>query len=189
MKKLMLILISLIVITTFAIATTEDNAADILVKLKLMSGYEDGTLRLQNNITRAEICTLIIKAVGKPQNIEIVNKFSDMKETHWAYGTVNLAAELGFINGYPDGTFGPSSNITYAECSAILVNVLGRKDELTGAWPDNVTDKASELGLTKDLDTLKSSHKMTRGEVSIMLVNSLSVESKNQYTYDYARKD
>ena len=59
-----------------------------------------------------------------------------------------------------------------------MVNILGYNSELEGAWPNNVINKAKELGVTEGLLDLESSYKMTRGEISVMLVNSMSIKVK-----------
>ena len=177
MKRFLGIFLILILMFSVSFATVIDNSADVLVKMGLLNGYPDGTLKLENNITRAEFCSLIVRMLGKNQ-APLTNKFSDIKENHWAYGVINRAAELGYLSGYEDGTFRPSNNITYAESCAILVNMLGYKDELTGSWPTNVISKAEELKLNVNLGGLDASHTMTRGEVSVMLVNSMNVRFK-----------
>jgi len=157
-----------------------EDSADTLNKMKILNGYEDGSLRLENNITRAEFCALIINMLGIKVEEGLENRFSDIKEGAWYYNAINKVAELGYINGYKeDSTFRPSNNITYAESCAIIVNILGYNDELVGDWPNNVINKALELGICEGLNELDSSHKMTRGEISVMLVNSMNIKVKN----------
>lgn len=177
MKKLICLFVAITLLFSWCIAKDYDSSANALVKMGLITGYPDGTLRLENNITRAEFCTIIVKMVGKNEPA-ISNNFSDVKETHWAYNAINKAAELEFLSGYEDGTFRPSNNITYAESCAILVNLLGYNDELEGTWPNNVMKKSNELKLNEKLEEFESKHLMTRGEVSAMLVSSMNVKIK-----------
>ena len=163
--------------SNIGVASLIDESADTLVKMKILNGYEDGTLKLENNITRAEFCALIMNMLGISVNDELENKFLDVKNGAWYYNAVNKVAELGYINGYKeDGTFRPANNITYAESCAIVVNLLGYNEELIGEWPSNVINKAKELGVIEGLVDLESSYKMTRGEISVMLVNSMSIK-------------
>ena len=181
MKKFYLIILSLIIIFSFSFAAFQDNCGEILVKMNLLAGYPDGTLKLENNITRAEFSVLIMKMLGYNSDnivLESEKKFSDLKESHWARKSIIKATELRFLNGYEDNTFRPSNNLTYAECCAIIVNVLGYNSELKGAWPNNVMSMAQKLGINNKLGNKESKDLMTRGEVAIMLVNSLSVEVK-----------
>lgn len=181
MKKLYLIILSFIMIFSFSFANYQDDCGDLLVKMNLLAGYPDGTLKLENNITRAEFSVLIMKMLGyNSDNIELQSdkKFSDLKESHWARKSVIKATELGYLNGYTDNTFRPSNNLTYAECCAIIVNVLGYNSELKGAWPNNVIDMAGKLSVDNKLESKQPKDLVTRGEVAIMLVNSLNVEVK-----------
>lgn len=179
MKKIICCVLIFMLLFSFSFAGVIDDSADVLVKMGFLGGYPDGTLQLENNITRAEFCSIIIRMVGKNQ-APTTNSFSDVKENHWAYSVINRAAELGYLKGYEDGTFRPSNNITYAESCSILVNLLGYSDEVEGVWPTNVMNKAEELKLNVNLDSMESSHLMTRGEVSVMLVNSMNVKLKGE---------
>jgi len=180
MKRLISYFVVFFLFISCTYAITVDEAANTLVKMKLMSGYPDGTLGLENNITRAEFCTLVAKMLGinDEQNVSN-NSFSDLASTHWAYKSVMALANRGIISGYQDLTFRPSNQLTYAECSAILIGVLGYKDDLVGVWPTNITSMAKELGLNKNLYISAHSDKMTRGSVSIMLINAMEVVVKN----------
>ena len=179
MKKIICSVLVCMLLVTCSFAGVIDDSADVLVKMGFLNGYPDGTLQLENNITRAEFCSIIIRMVGKNQQPE-TGRFSDVKENHWAYGVINRAAELGYLKGYGDGTFRPSNNITYAECCSILVNLLGYSDEIEGVWPTNVMNKSEELKLNINLENMESSHLMTRGEVSVILVNSMNVKLKGE---------
>ena len=59
MRKLLYIFLAVTLIFSASFANFEENAADVLVKMGLLSGYPDGTLKLENNITRAEFCSSI----------------------------------------------------------------------------------------------------------------------------------
>ena len=57
-----------------------------------------------------------------------------------------------------------------------MVNMLGYNEELTGSWPTNVINKAKELKIDEGLSDLEASYKMTRGEISVMIVNSMKIK-------------
>ena len=178
MKKIISILVCFTVLLNFAGASIIEDSADTLNKMKILNGYEDGSLRLKNNITRAEFCALIMNMLALDIDESLSNKFSDVKEGAWYYNSINKVAELGYINGYAeDGTFRPSNNITFAESCAIMINVLGYESDPDEVWPDNVINKAKELGIINGLEEdIKASYKMTRGEISVMLVNSMNIK-------------
>ena len=179
MKKVLVGVLVFSSIISFSNASTINEAADTLNKMKILNGYEDGSLGIERNITRAEFCALLINMLGIKDFDGLENKFSDIKENAWYFNAINKVAEYGYINGYKeDGTFRPANNITYAESCAIMVNLLGYNSELEGSWPTNVINKAEELGVTKGLENLEASYKMTRGEISVMLINSMNTKVK-----------
>lgn len=178
MKKLLSVFFLFLLIFNFSYANNIEDSAEILNKMKILNGYEDGSLRLENNITRAEFCALIVNMLGLKVEENLENRFSDIKEGAWYYNAINKVYELGYINGYEDGTFKPSNNITYAESCAIMVNILGYNNELEGIWPKNVINKANSLLILEGIKDIEAAHKMTRGEVSVLLVNSINTKVK-----------
>lgn len=181
MKKILICVFSILLIFTFTFASYQDDCGKLLVEMNLLSGYPDGTLKLENNITRAEFSVLIMKMLGyNNDNITITSKekFKDLKSTHWAYKSVLKATELGYLSGYENNTFRPSNQLTYAECCSIMVNVLGYKKDMVGKWPNNVINMATELKINDSILDKAANDLMTRGEVAVMLVNSLNVNLK-----------
>lgn len=159
------------------LSISEQNA-NSLVKLGIMKGYEDGSLRLDNKIKRSEFITLVVKmmAYDKDTDLEGVEiSFSDIKEKHWAYTNIGLALKYNLVAGYPDNTIAPDNNVTYAEALAVAIRALGYEKDLTGKWPTNVVTKGSELGLDKNL-SLDANHPLSRGEMSTIVYNSLTVD-------------
>lgn len=91
---------------------------------KIVNGYEDGSFRPDENITRAEFAKIIVKMLGAPlQNGSA--EFTDIAE-HWAESYIAALAEKGIINGYADGTFRPDAPITRAETVAIINRAVPR---------------------------------------------------------------
>lgn len=117
----------------------------ILAMEKIVAGYRDGAFKPEGEITRAELCTLMIKALAianapaaKPAedkttesisalfpgaaDLEMVLvseerdvSFRDLKKGHWARKYIVQAVERGIVKGYPDNTFRPNSPVTRAE--------------------------------------------------------------------------
>jgi len=102
-----------------------------LLKLGILKGYPDGTFKPGNNVTRAEFATMVVLAKKLTLVSPARPSFKDVPANHWAYKQVETAAKAGYLKGYPDGTFGPSRNITRQEIAAVLVNVLGLTPEAT----------------------------------------------------------
>jgi len=77
-------------------------------------------------------------------------KFTDLPESHWAYIHINRLTYEGAITGYPDGTFGPSRNITRAEFLAVVVGALLQRPEAPPAgqhWAVNIMQAAEKNNL------------------------------------------
>ncbi|MGN0108346.1 MAG: S-layer homology domain-containing protein [Hominilimicola sp.] len=90
-----------------------------------ISGYNDGTFRPDNTITRAEAATIMAKLGGIDENKEYENTFNDVAENAWYKNYVSFAKEKGYIEGYADDTFAPDKVITRGEFAVILGKYLG----------------------------------------------------------------
>jgi hypothetical protein len=92
-----------------------------------ISGYEDKTIRPNDLITRQEVAVIMGKVlkISKTDKSQVINKFKDKDEiASWAKASVELLVSRGYLNGYPDETFGPKQNITRAEAAAMLEKVF-----------------------------------------------------------------
>ena len=123
-----------------------NNAISTMVNAGIIQGYEDGTFRPNNNITRAEFAAIASRFMSSGYDVE-EDLFTDIAN-HWARENINDAAMTKWINGYPDGTFLPDKAITRAEAVTLVNNVLQRKpdaDHLLDSmikWPDNMDTSA-----------------------------------------------
>lgn len=103
-------------------------------------GYTDGTFGGDKSITRAEFVAMLVRFIGAE---EATCSFTDVPQNHWAHDVIATASAAGWVEGYPDGTFGPNRNISRAEAMSILNRVLDRgvneNSELLDfkKWPDN----------------------------------------------------
>lgn len=100
------------------------RAAAILKARGVMVGYEDGTMRWENTLTRAEAIKIIVTGIGRGDEATSAaggpSWFSDVTTSHWAIGYITVGVELGIVRGYPDGTFGPENPVTIAELCVML---------------------------------------------------------------------
>ena len=74
-----------------------------LVNAGILNGYEDGTFRPNNNLTRAELCKIVNLVFNYTEAEEL--SFSDMSKNDWFYNYVAIAKKAGYITGHADGTF------------------------------------------------------------------------------------
>lgn len=154
-------------------ASSQEESCQLLMKLGILKGYPDGSLKLENKLTRSEFITVIIRAKGYDKNTDVSNcniQFEDVDPDHWANKNIKIAVRKNLIKGYTDNTFRPDKNVSYAEALTIILNVTGHSKELSGTWPNSVVDKATNLGLTNGLN-LPPNKLITRGEMCQALFN------------------
>ena len=89
------------------------------VNSKYINGYNDGTFRPDNLITRAEFVKILNKYFGLTNKSGKV--FSDTS-SHWAKEEIDIAVTNGIVNGFPDGTFKPEAPITREQASVMISN-------------------------------------------------------------------
>ena len=161
-------LLSVMVMGTGAAFTDEDDfspqyaeAAEVLTGMKVMQGYDDGSFLPQRNITRAQVATLIYRAVtGDVDDTQTGlytdwDKFDDVQADDWFAGYVNYCANGELIKGFTPDTFGPNKNVTGYQVLAMILRAVGydQNDEFTGTnWTINVASTAMQEGLLKNVD-------------------------------------
>ncbi len=171
---------------SFSDVDNEDvlDAVKRLNAFGIVDGYEDGTYKPENSITRAEFAKLLVTALGLDNAAQAASttRFTDANGA-WYTGYVEVAAGQGLVNGYPDGTFKPNQTVSYSEAVTMLVRSLGYKDEwLSGTWPGNFIAKAAELDITDDV-SFTPSGLANRGDVAILVDNTLDAETIKQASY------
>lgn len=114
----------------------------------LVKGDNTGDLRLSDPISRAEMVTILVRALGYEQQalfLASATPFPDLKG-HWAAGYVMVAKNLNMVGGYPDGTFRPDQPVSYAEALALLLRLV-KREPTGGGWPDGVLTQAVMEGI------------------------------------------
>ena len=149
------------------------EAINVLSGLDVIGGYTDGTFKPEKTVTRAEMATMIVNALGIPVKGGAATQFSDVPASHWASGFISYAASVGFIAGYTDGTFQPEKTVSYNEAITMIVAALGYKaDSLVGSYPGSFINKATSLGI---LDNMKTTGTIgaNRGDIAQMLYDAM----------------
>lgn len=166
----------------------KDNKIQYIVDKKFVEGYEDGSMGYDKNITRAEITRLLVLANGNEdlaKSLQGAMKiYTDVDTKHWANGVISVgttrpsdANKIAMLAGYPDKSFKPDQNVTYAELAKMLV-VLVKKD-LTedmvknAKWATSWMLWAKELGILEDVDVKDSNAFATRADAFTMVYNAL----------------
>lgn len=120
------------------------NYIGFLEDFGILNGYEDGTYRPYNSITRAEMAVIIAKVEGYDvSGTDMTTKFSDVDSGYdsWATQSIKVLTEDGVIEGYEDGTFRPGNGITRAETVSMINRILDAMEvEEIKVRPTDVTD-------------------------------------------------
>ena len=172
---------SMAVMPSYAETDNKTTAIEILSELGIVKGYEDGELHPEYNITRMEYAALIIRCLGYDGEYPSIGSvFTDVPKESWGAAAVQFAYDLGIINGYGDGSFGPDDNILEVDAVKIIVAALGRRleAEAGGGYPTGYLSVAQNL---KILDNYKGGNaKATRGFVAGLIANALDVSIVEQ---------
>ena len=117
-----------------------NKAVSTMAALGVVKGYTEDTFAPHEAITRAEFAAICARFDTGTSDGE--SSFTDISG-HWAESEIRRAAQLGWIQGDPDGRFRPNAPITRAEAMTIINRVLNRlpeekEDLLAGMkeWPD-----------------------------------------------------
>ncbi len=88
----------------------------------LVSGYDDGTFKPEQGVTRAEFITFVNRAYGLIAKARV--NFVDVSPGDWFADEVAKAVAAGYISGYDDGTMRPAAEISRLEAAVVLFRLL-----------------------------------------------------------------
>ena len=186
-------MLSVMVMSTGATSFSDEDefspqykeAAEVLTGMGVMQGYEDGSYFLpQRNITRAQVATLIYRAVTgdvKDTQTDLYkdwNKFKDVPSTDWSAGYVNYCANGEIIKGFTPDTFGPLKNVTGYQVLAMILRAIGydANDEFTGeGWEVRTATTAKEIGLLDNVQETTLGAAASRELVAELIFQAMNV--------------
>ena len=120
-----------------------------LEKYDVINGYNDGTFRPEDNVTRAELVTMAVRyyeIFNEVKKTGYTVKYTDVSSSYWAYTDIAFAKNIGWLNGYADGTFKGDNNITRAEVVIVTNHATGRTPD-----EDYITKNVTTLNRFTDL--------------------------------------
>lgn len=158
------------------------QSIETLVGLGIIDGYEDGTFRPENEVTRAQFVAMTIRMIGyEAKGTSAV--FNDLPTSHWAYPAVQAALEQGVIAKEDFGqNFEPNKAMTREEMAVVTAKALELKaeDEKTVLFKDKgdmsqnigLVGAAAKAGMINGYadKTFKPKNKLTRAQASVVLV-------------------
>ena len=100
------------------------SAVNTAAAAGLIRGYEDGTFRPNQIISRQELAVMLMRTLDQPV-MEAKLAFADAEGiVSWARNSVAYATELGLLNGFPDGTFRAQDPSNRAEAAVVVYRLL-----------------------------------------------------------------
>jgi hypothetical protein len=208
LKKVLAMVLVVAMVASFAVTasakTFQDDASinadyalavDALTGMEVISGYTDDTFRPTNDITRAEVAKMVAyvmnSGVDAPTSYAsaAATAFTDVLSTEWYAAGVGYVVTKGIVDGFTDGTFRPTDNVTGVQTAKMLLVGLGFDGTYTGAgWDLNVISDGSDAGLFEGLESVDLTANLTREQTAQMIWNALNYSAKGA-TASYVVED
>lgn len=159
-----------------------------LMDQRIISGYDDGTVRPDQTVTRAEAAIMIGQLKGL-DGTQRGTKFTDVTAGQRASGFIASAEQAGFMNGRTDGTFQPYAPITRGDMAIVTDNVFDLAFIATSYFTDVSPNMRAYDAISRIIggniatgypdDTFKPNQAITRGQFSAFLARALEPRFKN----------
>lgn len=194
MKRLIGIILGvLLILPVFPVSAVEKDAglnetqiAEILRALEILQGDENGNLKLDTGVTRAQFVKMAVAASTYKDDANVklsVSQFPDVSATHWAAGYIRVGVSSGWIKGYLDGTFRPDGNVKLEEAVTIVLKLLGYTDaDFVGSYPDGQLAKYKSLKLYNGVSATQG-QELTRRDCMNLIYNVLCTATKTGTPY------
>ncbi|MGI5822477.1 MAG: S-layer homology domain-containing protein [Dethiobacteria bacterium] len=172
------------------------NTLQAMVDEEMISGYPDGTFKPNNNITRAEFATLLVKAFALEPGAGTV--FDDTAE-HWAKEAIATANYHRLVSGYSESSFGPDDPVTREQIAVMIVNAADAEPMFTAqaftdsddvaSWAQEAVEKAAAAKLIAGYPdgTFRPKANATRAEAAVVLDRGRKLSEDELFAvYDHA---
>ncbi|WP_066507608.1 S-layer homology domain-containing protein [Abyssisolibacter fermentans] len=137
------------------IQSSSDYAKEAIIALaekNIITGDEHGNFNPQNTVTRAEMITLIVRALEvDTTNVPDTPTFQDVPKTHWAYKYVETAYRDGIVKGMSEELFGKNGECTREQMTVMFIRSLGLSDEII-----NENEEFTYINELSDKDVISS---------------------------------
>lgn len=161
--------------TSYADDTYYNNALQVCTALGIITGYDDGSIKPESTVTRAEMAAIVLRMLNLTSVSTYQNVFNDVTSEHWAADTIQTAVEQGIVDGMGDGTFVPDGEVKYEQVIKMIVCAMGYQidAERAGGYPTGyLTVGGTTLELLKSVSGATGEN-MPRGEVIKAVYNAM----------------
>lgn len=183
MKKLALLMaVIMLAVAAFSVSAFDDvtvedacfDAVNTLTSLEVIKGKTETTFAPDDLVTREQMAALMSRLYTTIcfENGTNESPFTDLDDPYYN-SAIAWCYDAGVINGTTPSTFEPKGNIIYQDALTMACRLLGYND-LT--YPLGYITKARLIGLTENLDGIAYDKELTRGEVAILLYNTLNAD-------------
>ena len=160
----------------------DEDIMSLLSELNIMVGDDDGNLRLDDNVSRAEFAKIAVASSSYKDTVATglkVSPFKDVTYTHWSAPYIKAAVSAGIAEGYVDSTFRPDNTVSYEEALTMVLKVLGYTTQDFGdSWPYGQMGLANSLEITKNVNA-EQGEALTRRQVARLIYNTLDTKIKD----------
>lgn len=154
----------------------------------IINGFQDGTFKPEQNLTRGQAAKIIAGVLGLDTTNVSNPNFKDIPTTHQYYGAIAALKQAGIIDGYEDGTFRQGANIQRNHAAKIIANALNLKAENVNSLPftDVRTDYKEAIAALfennvttgKTTTLFDGASNMTRGQMAAFITRAEAVRNQ-----------
>lgn len=159
-----------------------------LSKAGVVSGYDDGTFKPSQAVTRGQAAKIIVNAFDLAASDSVEKQtFKDLNKSSEYYESITKLAALEVVKGYDDNTFRPNETVTRGQMAVMIARVLDLKAKGTSPFTDvpedssfaNAVTALYEAGISKGISATEYgvNNKVTRGQLATFIVNALNAQT------------
>lgn len=167
-------------------AHAQYEAIETLETLDIVNGFSSDVYGPDVTLTRAQLCTMMVRAMYGDDIHYNDTTFADVALTHWARASIDTACRNGLMVGYGDNKFGPEDTLTYTQTARVILNAIGYGDL---AWPTGVNAVAYELGLYDNVKVTDFNAGCTRAHAAQMIYNAFDLHLVKEWAGEHFNTD
>ena len=165
---------------------TNYEAIDTLETLDIINGFSSNVYGPDAILTRAQLCTMMVRAMYGDDIHYSDTTFDDVALTHWARAAIDTACRNGLMVGYSGNKFGPEDTLTYTQTARVILNAIGYGDL---SWPTGVNAVAYELGLYDNVKVTDFNAGCTRAHAAQMIYNAFDLHLVKEWAGEHFNTD
>ncbi|WP_163969594.1 S-layer homology domain-containing protein [Oceanobacillus halotolerans] len=165
-----------------------EEEINYLYDQEVVKGLPDGSFGVFDNINRSDASLMLARAKNlDTNNIPKNSLFPDVDESAYYFEAVQAAVEAGYLNGYPNGDFGPKDTLTREQMAKIIAESFDLEegngqyfDDISNSWAKDFINTIAANGISNGTGdgSFKPSNSISRAEFSVMLARGMNDDYK-----------